>query len=261
MHPYLNTAFTAVRKASKVILHGFDRLDLVKIDEKSRHNYVTDIDRQAEQIIVDGISKAYPSHAILAEESGEKAGNEITWIIDPLDGTTNFIHGYPHFAISIGVQVQGHIQHGLIYDPLRDELFTASRGEGASLNNRKIRVSPQISLNGAFLATGSPFRDEKQLNSYMKMLAALYPETAGIRRAGSAALDLAYVAAGRFDGFWEMGLQPWDIAAGSLLVTEAGGLVGDFQGDHHYLQSGRVVAGAPKIFKQILQVIQPYADK
>jgi myo-inositol-1(or 4)-monophosphatase len=225
------------------------------MSEKRPHDFVTEVDKQAEQIIIDTVRRNYPNHGFLAEESGEIQGDGTVWIIDPLDGTTNFIHNFPHFAVSIAISIRGRIEHGLVYDPIRHELFIASRGQGAQLNNRRLRVSPRTTLQGALLGTGFPYRYPEHIPTYIKTLQALMEQVAGIRRAGSAALDLAYVAAGRLDGFWEFGLGPWDIAAGALLIQEAGGLISDVQGTENYLESGHVVTGNPKIFKSLLQTI------
>lgn len=258
MHPFLNIATKAARSAGNIITRALERLDTVQITEKTHNDFVTDIDTQAERVIVDLIHKNYPNHGILAEESGSSPGSsdETVWIIDPLDGTKNFIHGFPHFAISIAVQQKGRIEHGLIYDPIRHEYFTASRGGGAQLNNRRLRVSSRTTLPTALLGTGFPFRNPSRVVPYLKGFEALLAQASGIRRAGSAALDLAYVAAGRFDGFWEFDLAAWDIAAGALLVQEAGGLVSDMEGTENYLTSGHIIAGNPKIFKAILQTIR-----
>lgn len=257
MHPMVNIATDAARRASKIILRAVDHIDSISISEKNPHDYVTEIDKAAEQEIINSLRKVYPDHQIIAEESGVLAGNEeTTWIIDPLDGTRNFIHGFPHFAISIAFQSKGKIEHGVIYDPLRNELFSASRGEGARLNDKKIRVSSQKKLEDALIGTGFPFRLPQHLKTYLSLFEALLPQTGDMRRAGSAALDLAYVAAGRLDGFFEIGLQPWDIAAGVLLIREAGGLISDFDGKENYLASGNVISGNPKVFKGLIQVIQ-----
>lgn len=255
MHPMLNIGITAARNAGKIIVRAMDRIDTVKMTAKQGHDFVTNIDVQAEREIINTIRKAYPSHSILAEEGGMLAGDDYTWIIDPLDGTTNFLHGFPHFAVSIALTYKGKLDQAVIYDPVRDELYTASKGRGAQLNNRRIRVSERISLEGALLGTGFPFKDPKLLPGYLRTFHAFSLPTAGIRRAGAAALDLAYLAAGRLDGFWEFGLNPWDIAAGALLIKEAGGLISDFNGAEDYLDSGNVVAGNPKVFKEMLQTI------
>lgn len=256
MHPFLNIADRAARSAGKIIVSALERLDTLTLTEKQHNDFVTEIDVQAETKIIDIIRKNYPYHGILAEESGAIAGEETTWIIDPLDGTKNFIHGFPHFAVSIAVEQKGRIEHALTYDPIRHETFTASRGHGAHLNNRRIRVSNRANLKECLLGTGFPYRNPARVASYLKTFTALMSQASGIRRAGSATLDLAYVAAGRFDGFWEFDLAPWDIAAGALLVKEAGGLISDAQGAENYLQNGQVVAGNPKIFKAMLQSIR-----
>lgn len=254
MHPILNIATRAARSASEVILRGTQRLDTIQATEKSQNDFVTEIDKQSEKIIIETIRKTYPNHAILGEESGHLEGNdEFVWIIDPLDGTRNFMHGFPHFCISIAFQYKGRIEHGLIYDPIRQETFTATRGNGAQLNNRRIRVTNRTTLKGTLLGTGFPFKPTADFATYLKTLSQLMPQTGGIRRAGSAALDLAYTAAGRLDGYWEFGLAPWDLAAGSLLVLEAGGLVSDIKGGEEYLQTGDIIAGNPKVFKALLQ--------
>lgn len=258
MHPFLNIADRAARDAGKVIMRAFERLDTIKTTEKQHNDFVTNIDQQAEQIIVEAIRKAYPNHAILAEESGasEAGNNDITWIIDPIDGTANFIHGFPQFAVSIAIKNKERIEHGLIYDPVKQEVFTASHGEGAQLNNRRLRVSTRSELHGSLIGTGFPFRELSKLDPYLKILKILMTQAGGIRRAGAATLDLAYVAAGRLDGFWEFGLSPWDIAAGALMVKEAGGLVSDDQGGEEYLTTGNIVAGNMKLFKTLLQTVK-----
>lgn len=254
MHPMLNTAFRAARKAGTAIMHGFDRLDLVRVSIKSGpHDYVTNIDKKAEEILIETLRTAYPSHGFHGEESGKQPGDGNLWIIDPLDGTSNFIHGIPHFSISIAFAINGRVEHALIYDPVKDELFTASRGRGAMLNNRRIRVSKQASLQGAFLAMGSTHRSPEHLQSNQKLIAQLVPAVAGIRRMGSVALDLAYVAAGRFDGFWDADFRTWDVAAGALLVQEAGGMVGDFSGRHSFVEKREIVAAPPKVFKELIK--------
>ncbi len=258
MNPMLNIAIRAARKAGDVIARSLDTVDRLDVVSKSRNDFVSEVDQRAEQEIISILRKAFPDHAILAEESGNQAGNDYQWIIDPLDGTTNFLHGFPQFAVSIGLLHKGRIEVGVVYDPLRQELFCASRGNGAMLNDRRIRVSARKGLEGALLGTGFPFKEMTHLDCYLATFKALLPKTAGIRRPGSAALDLAYVAAGRLDGFWEIGLQPWDMAAGTLLIQEAGGLVTDFAGGSDFLATGNVVAGAPKVFHALLQTIQPH---
>jgi len=256
MNPLINIATKAARNASKIIVRATDRLDTLKITEKSKNDFVTEIDEQVEQEIINVILDAYPDHAILGEESGSTGNSDYTWIIDPIDGTTNFIHGHPHFCISIAVQYKDSIEHGLIYDPLRQELFTATRGSGAFLNDRRIRVTQHKQLSGALIATGFGQKNLKDIELYLKIFTAVMPQAAGIRRSGSAALDFAYVACGRLDGFWEMHLAPWDMAAGSLLVKEAGGIVGDFQGKNGFLTSGNVIAGNTSLFNGLLEVIK-----
>ncbi len=258
MHPLLNIATRAARNAGKIIVRSMQKLDTLEISSKANNDYVSEVDKQAEQAIIETIRKAYPDHGILAEESGMQAGNEYQWIIDPLDGTTNYLHGFPQFAVSIAVKHKDRLAHGVVYDPLKEELFGASRGEGAQLNGKRIRVSKRPGLDGALLGTGFPFREQQHLETYLKTLGTLIAQTAGVRRAGSAALDLAYVAAGRMDGFWELGLHPWDMAAGVVLIQEAGGLVSDFGGDNLYLEKGHIVTGNPKVFKAMLQAIRPH---
>jgi len=258
MHPLLNIAIRAARNAGTIISRSVERIDTLTIDTKAQNDFVTEVDRLAEQEIIQTIRKSYPDHAILAEESGQQRGDEYEWIIDPLDGTTNFLHGFPQFAVSIAVRHRGRLEHAVVYDPTRQELFTASRGAGAQLDDRRIRVSRRKGLEGALIGTGFPFKQQQHLDIYMATFKALFPMTAGIRRPGAAALDLAYVAAGRLDGFWEIGLQPWDMAAGTLLIQEAGGLVGDFSGNNRFLETGNLVAGNVKVFRAILQTIQPH---
>ena len=258
MHPMLNIAVSAARSASKIILRHVDRLDRLNVDSKSRNNFVTEVDHMAEQAIIDTLLKAYPDHAILAEESGVQGESEYQWIIDPLDGTTNFLHGFPQFSVSIALLHRGKLEQAVVMNPLSQEIFTASRGKGAFLNDRRIRVTGMRGLEGSLLGTGFPYHDYTHLDSYLEMFRALLPRTAGIRRAGSAALDLAFVAAGRLDGFWEIGLNPWDIAAGALLVQEAGGLVSDFNGGQHFLDSGNIICGAPKVYSAMLKTIGPH---
>ncbi len=258
MHPLLNIAVRAARNAGTIISRSVERIDSLTIDTKAQNDFVTEVDRLAEQEIIQVIRKSYPDHAILAEESGQQQGDEYEWIIDPLDGTTNFLHGFPQFAVSIAVRHRGRLEHAVVYDPMRQELFTASRGGGAQLDGRRIRVSRRKGLEGALIGTGFPFKQQQHLDIYMETFRALFPMTAGIRRPGAAALDLAYVAAGRLDGFWEIGLQPWDMAAGTLLIQEAGGLTGDFSGNNRFLETGNLVAGNVKVFRAILQTIQPH---
>lgn len=262
MQPMLTIALKAARKAGELIARATDKLDTLVVEEKNANDFVSEVDRAAEREIIYHLKKAYPDHAFLGEESGETgdANSEYRWIIDPLDGTTNFVRGIPHFAVSIGCEYRGQIEHAVVLDPIRGEEFTASRGRGAQLNGRRIRVSARKSLDGALIGTGilHKSRCEEYLPAYMQSLHQVAEKTAGIRRAGSAALDLAYVAAGRLDAYWELKLKPWDIAAGSLLVREAGGLVSDFNGGNDYMQNGNVVCGNPKCLKAVLQIVQPH---
>ena len=254
MHPMLNIAINAARAAGKIIIRQINYVQDLSVNEKSRNDFVSEVDRQAEAVIIDTIHRYYPGHGILAEESGRSGNrsNEYVWIIDPLDGTTNYLHGFPQYAVSIALQHKGVLQQGVIYDPLRDELFTAGRGHGAYLNDRRIRVSKQKHLHGALLGTGFPFREGARTEQYLETLKVFFAVTAGIRRAGAAALDLAYVACGRLDGFWESGLKSWDMAAGVLLIEEAGGLVSDFSGGDSFLAKGAIVAANPDIHKEML---------
>lgn len=263
MHPMLNIAIQAARRAARIINRAALDLETIKIARKQRNDFVTEVDQAAEAAIIETLLGAYPGHAILAEESGHRPGKqaasiedaEHVWIIDPLDGTTNFIHGMPQYAISIALAQRGVITQGLVYDPNRDELFTATRGRGAFLNNRRIRVSGRARLEQALIGTGFPQSRLENLDEFMPLFRLLVERTAGVRRPGAASLDLAYTACARYDGFFEIGLSPWDVAAGSLLVTEAGGLVGDFEGDSNYLFGQRIVAGNPKIFAALIQLI------
>jgi myo-inositol-1(or 4)-monophosphatase len=254
----LNMAVRAARSAGNLIVRYVDRVDSLTVSSKDHNDFVSEVDRQAEEEIVRILRRAYPSHGILAEEGGAQPGDDYLWIIDPLDGTTNFLHGFPQFAVSIALRHRGRLEQAVVYDPLRQELFTATRGTGAQLNDRRVRVTRRPSLEGALLGTGFPFKAQHHLDAYLAMFKVLHQHTAGIRRAGSAALDLAYVAAGRLDGFWEIGLSEWDMAAGILLVQEAGGIIGDFSGGHDFVESGNIVAGNPKIFAAIVRAIQPH---
>ncbi len=259
MHPMLNIAVRAARAAGNVIARYANRLDELTVTSKEQNDFVSEVDREAEAQIIKVLRKAYPDHAILAEESGVTDGNDdYQWIIDPLDGTTNFLHGLPQFAVSIALKHKGRLDQAVVYDPISQELYTASRGAGALLNDRRIRVSKQNGLPGALIGTGFPFKQPEHLDAYLGMFKAVHQDTAGIRRAGSAALDLAYVAAGRLDGFWEIGLHPWDMAAGVLLVREAGGLVGDFGGGDDFMETGNIVAAPPKVFPALLRAIRPH---
>ncbi len=257
MHPLLNIGMRAARRAGDLIVRSLARLDSLKVDSKGRNDFVTDVDRKAEADIIATVRRSYPEHAFLAEESGRSGDGEFLWIIDPLDGTTNFLHGFPTFAVSIAVEHKKRLQHAVVYDPMRQEFFTASRGEGAQLEGKKIRVSTQRTLDGALIGTGFPFRAEAvYIDEYLAILKLIMGIAAGVRRPGSAALDLAYVAAGRLDGFWEFGLSPWDTAAGALLIQEAGGRVGTPAGDEYALGKN-IVAGNPKVFAALLEAIGP----
>jgi myo-inositol-1(or 4)-monophosphatase len=261
MHPMLTTAVKAARRAGNIINRGARDLDLLTVATKGPKDFVSEVDRAAEAAIVETLRATYPAHAILAEEGtakGLNAAAEYVWIIDPLDGTTNFLHGFPQYCVSIALQHRGQITQGVVYDPVRNDLFTATRGRGAFLNDRRIRVSRRQQLKECLIGTGFPYRSEPHLDAYLRMMRAMMIEAAGIRRPGAAALDLAYVAAGCYDGFWEVGLNPWDVAAGSLLILEAGGLVGDFSGEASYLYGGQIIAANPRIFGQMVKLLSPY---
>jgi myo-inositol-1(or 4)-monophosphatase len=261
MEPMINIALRAARKVGENIVRASDDLDRLVVKSKGVNDFVTEVDIKAEQDLIYHLRKAYPEHAIQGEETGlvGDADADYRWLIDPLDGTTNFIRGIPHYAVSLACLHRGKLEHAVIVDPVRREEFTASRGRGAQLNGHRIRVSKLVSLEGALLGTGIPFKDhcDDQLAPYSKTIELLAGQCAGIRRAGAASLDLAYVAAGRLDAFWEIGLAPWDIAAGALLVKEAGGLVADVDASDNYLSSGNIVCGTPKCFKAVLQVARP----
>jgi len=260
MHPMLNTATAAALKAGKFIIQQTQRLDQLTIESKELNDFVCEVDRAAESEIIGALKRAYPDHGFQGEESAPiNPEAEYQWIIDPLDGTTNFLYGVPHFAVSIALRRGNRLEQAVIYDPTLDELFTASRGEGARLNNRRIRVSSRKSMRGALMSTGIPFKagQEALMDTYIQTLKALNPGTAGIRRQGAAALDLAYVAAGRYDGFWEFGLKPWDMAAGALLIQEAGGLTSGMTGANDFFETGNIVAANPKVFKEMLQRLHP----
>ncbi len=260
MHPMLNIAVRAARTAGKVIIRSFEQLDKVEVESKGTNDFVTSVDINAEEAIIETIRKSYPDHTIIGEESGVLKGkdDDFQWIIDPLDGTTNFIKGIPHFSVSIALKVKGKLDQAVVFDPIRGELFTASRGKGAQLNGFRIRVNKNKELAGTILATGFPFKQKQHSNAYMAMFSALFLKSSDLRRAGCASLDLAYVAAGRYDGFFEIGLKPWDTAAGELLIIEAGGLVTDFVGGHNHAKSGNIVAGNTRILKDVLKEIRPH---
>ncbi len=255
MQPMVSIAVRAARSAGNIITRALNRVDTLQIVEKKQNDFVTEVDQRAEQEIIKILRRAYPDHAIIAEESGELREREsaYTWIIDPLDGTTNFLHGFPQFAVSIALKYKNKIQHAVVYNLVNDEMFTASRGSGAQLNERRIRVAQRKNLKGSLLATGIPFREDQDLDLYLATFKPMLEGTAGVRRAGSAALDLAYIAAGRFDGFWEFGLNSWDMAAGCLLIEEAGGILTDFAGEDRYLDSGNVVTGNLKVHEEMLR--------
>jgi myo-inositol-1(or 4)-monophosphatase len=263
-HALLNIAVRAARNAGEIIVRSMNRLESLQITSKGRNDFVTEVDQAAEREIIAHIRKLYPRHSFLAEESGQTDGGdggETVWIIDPLDGTTNFLHGFPVFAVSIACQIRGKLEHAVVYDPMRQEIFTASRGRGAHLDNHRIRVSKQRSLDGALVSTGFPYRANMQhMDAYIAMMRAVMEQTAGIRRPGSAALDLAYVAAGRVDAFWEIGLKAWDTAAGTLLIQEAGGRVGTLTGEP-YTQNGNIIAGSPKAYEALVELIAPHVTE
>ncbi len=261
LHPMLNIAVKAARAAGAIINRAALDIDLLKVNTKNPNDFVTEVDHASERVIIDTLLEAYPGHGILAEESGRAHGakdSEYLWIIDPLDGTTNFIHGLPTYAVSIGLAYRGQMQQAVVYDPARNDLFFASKGRGAFLNDRRLRVSKRVRLSDSLIGTGFPFRKGDNFKRYVKMLEELMPQCAGLRRPGAAALDLCYVAAGWYDGFFETGLQPWDVAAGALMVSEAGGLIGNFSGDADYLFQREVVAGNPKIFGQLVRILTPF---
>ncbi len=263
MHPMLNVAVRAARRAGRIITRATHDLDSVQVSRKQRNDFVTEVDKASEEAIIDTLLSAYPEHAILAEESGHRPGShgapvgeaEYVWIVDPLDGTTNFIHGLPQYAVSIALLQRGVVTQAVVYDPNRDELYTASRGRGAFLNDRRIRVSKRTRLEDALIGTGFPFSKIDHLDEYLGIFRAVVQKTTGVRRPGAAALDLAYVACGRYDAFFEFGLMPWDVAAGTLLILEAGGLISDFSGEPNHLFNEQVVAGAPKVFTAMLSLL------
>ena len=255
MHALLNVAVMAARRAGSALIKKMVNLEKLKVEQKGHNDFVSEADLAAEKAIINCILKHYPDHAIHAEESGVQGESDTVWIIDPLDGTTNYLHGFPVFAVSIGVQINGRMEHAVVYDPLRQELFTATRGQGAHLEGRRIRVSGQKQLERSLIGTGFPFRQaDVDLQPYLDMLGKVVRSSAGIRRPGAAALDLAYVAAGRLDAFWETGLAPWDLAAGSLLIREAGGIISGLDGSEDFLNSGHVLTGSPKIYAALAKL-------
>ena len=262
LHPMLNTAIKAARAAGAIINRAALDVEAVRVSQKQINDYVTEVDQASEAAIIETLLTAYPGHGILAEESGRQHGardSEHVWIIDPLDGTTNFIHGFPVYCISIALSVRGRIEHGVVYDPTRNDLFTATRGRGAFMNDRRMRVSKRTRLSECLLGTGFPYRPGDDFAGYMKMMAEVMQHTHGLRRPGAAALDLAYVAAGFTDGFFETGLSIWDVAAGSLLVTEAGGLVGNFTGEADFLEQRECLAGPARIYGQLVKLLGKYS--
>ena len=261
LHPMLNIAVKAARAAGSVINRASLDIEKLQVQVKSANDFVTEVDQHAEAVIIETILQAYPGHGILAEESGREHGakdSEFTWIIDPLDGTTNFIHGFPVYAVSIALAYRGVVQQAVVYDPSRNDLFVASRGRGAYLNDRRLRVSKRTRIQESLIGTGFPFRKGDNFKRYVKMFEEVMQQCAGLRRPGAAALDLCYVAAGYYDGFFETGLNPWDVAAGSLMITEAGGLIGNFTGEADFLYQREVVAGNPKIYGQLVATLAPY---
>lgn len=260
MHPTLKIAVKAARKAGDIVLRYHNQIDLLTIENKATNDFVSEVDKAAEDAIIDELKYAFPQHSILGEENGEILGKnkDFVWIIDPLDGTTNYLHGFPQYAVSIALYEKNQATYGVVYDPFKEEMFTASKGYGAYLNDQRIRVSKAQGFDDSLIGTGFPFKAPQHLDCYLAMFKAIHPQVAGIRRAGSAALDLAYLAAGRLDGFWEIGLNKWDIAAGVLLIKEAGGYIGDFSGRDQYLETGNVVAGNEQVFKAILKTIYPH---
>ncbi|HSW27732.1 MAG TPA: inositol monophosphatase family protein [Burkholderiaceae bacterium] len=263
LHPMLNVAIKAARAAGAIINRAALDVDLLKVNVKGPNDFVSEVDRAAEAAIIEILLQAYPDHGILAEESGNSHGNrtsEFQWIIDPLDGTTNFLHGLPIYAVSIGLAHRDVVQQAVVYDPARNDLFFASRGRGAFLNDRRLRVSKRINLSDALVGTGFPFRRGDDFERYLQMMQSVMQRCAGVRRPGAAALDLCYVAAGWYDGFFETGLNPWDVAAGSLIITEAGGLIGNFTGESKFLHQREVVAGNPKIYGQLVHLLAPFTQ-
>lgn len=262
LHPMLNVAVKAARAAGAIINRAALDVEAVRISQKQINDFVTEVDHASEKVIIETLLGAYPGHGILAEESGSEHGardSECVWIIDPLDGTTNFIHGFPVYCVSIALAVRGKVEQAVIFDPSRNDLFTATKGRGAYCNDRRLRVSKRVRLSECLLSTGFPFRPGDNFKSYLNMMGDVMQVTSGLRRPGAAALDLAYVAAGFTDGFFEKGLQPWDVAAGSLLVTEAGGLVGNFTGEANFLEQQECMAASPKIYGQLVPLLGKYS--
>ena len=260
-NPYINIASEAARKAGALMLKFRHRLEGIPVERKARHDYVSDVDRACEQAIREHILRHHRSHAILGEEGGLIGDSEYQWIIDPLDGTSNYLHGFPHFSVSIALAIQGRVEHGVIYDPLREELFWASRGQGTFLNNQRVRVSGRKDLSGALVATAFPFRTRRLMPTYQAMFESVFDKVEDIRRAGTASLDLAYVACGRLDAYFELNLQPWDIAAGALMVQEAGGVVMDVIGGEKWLETGHIMAAPFKLITPLRHAIEPHVGE
>ena len=266
MHPMLNVATKAARRAGNIINRASLNSERIQVTRKQHNDFVTEVDQAAESAIIDTLKDAFPDHGFLAEEGGEIQGTSLegqpshVWIIDPLDGTTNFIHSFPHYAVSIALAVDGVTQQAVIYDPNRDELFTATRGAGAYANNRRLRVGGRLRMSEALIGTGFPYREDQDVDAYLEIFAKMTRQCAGLRRPGAAALDLAYVAAGRLDAFFEQGLKPWDMAAGALLITEAGGLVGNYAGEESYLNTGEIMAGNPRLFAQLVTQLRSHSQ-
>jgi myo-inositol-1(or 4)-monophosphatase len=255
MNPLQNVAVMAARRGGNVLIRYLPKLEKLKVERKGHNDFVSEADRAAEAAVIEIIHKHYPEHAILAEESGAHGESDTVWIIDPLDGTTNYLHGFPVFCVSVGVRVNGRMEAAAVYDPLRQELFAASRGNGATLDDHKLRVSGRRDLEHALVGTGFPFRQgDKEIEPYLAMLGRIIRNTAGVRRPGAAALDLCYVAAGRLDAFFETGLRAWDLAAGSLIIREAGGIVSGLDGSENYFESGHVLCGTPKVYSALARL-------
>jgi len=260
MHPMLNIAIRAARSAGKIIMQGTEQLDKVETQQKGVNGLVTSIDIAAEEAIIAVVKKSYPDHGFICEESGVQgnAQSEYQWIIDPLDGTTNYIKGIPHFCVSIALKVNGKTEQAVIFDPIRDELFSATRGQGSQFNTYRTRATKAKDLKGTLIGVAFPFNIPSYKEAYLAIFTEMYDDVASVRQSGSAALDMAYVAAGRLDGFFEIGLKPWNTAAGELLVKESGAIITDFTGGHNYVSTGNIVAGNPKVVKSLLSKIRPH---
>ncbi len=262
MHAMLNVAVMAARRGGDTLIRNMNRIEKLNVEQKGRNDFVSDADLAAEKAVIETILKHHPDHAILAEESGQRGESDHVWIIDPLDGTTNYLHGFPVYCVSIAVAHKGRLEHAVVYDPLRQELFTASRGQGAQRDGHKIRVSGRVDLERALLGTGFPYRESNEaFEPYMNMLVSAMRNTTGIRRAGSAALDLCYVACGRLDAFWETGLLPWDLAAGALIIRESGGIISGLNGSEDFMESGHVLCGSPRIYAALAKLFGPDVKK